>query len=139
MDALRLARQRYEAGGDAVLLIAIHQVKGREWPLVIVTGLEDGQFPSPRANPEEERRLAYVAMTRAQEQLMLVGAARCALRCGLGGQPVRGPAVSRTPASRFAFEAKLRTGTALGGDHRPAVRRRPRRRAAGRAARRRPC
>ncbi len=63
----------------AVSLMTIHAAKGLEWPVVIVTGMEDGLFPSLRqredATPgealEEERRLAYVAITRARERLVL--------------------------------------------------------------------
>jgi len=115
MDGLRLARQRYEAGGDALILSTIHQAKGLEWPCVIVTGLEEGQFPSQRANPEEERRLAYVAFTRAKERLTLAVPPDERFDAAWAGKAVRGPAVSRTPASRFVFEAELQTSLALGG------------------------
>jgi DNA helicase-2/ATP-dependent DNA helicase PcrA len=114
MDALRQARERYEAGGDAVLLSSIHQVKGREFPLVIVTGLEDGLFPSRRASAEEERRLAYVAMTRVQEQLLLVVPPDERFDAAWLGLPTRGPGRTKSAASPFAFEANLRTSTALG-------------------------
>jgi len=64
---------------DAVVLMTIHIAKGLEWPIVFITGLEDGLFPSLReregtnedAALEEERRLAYVAITRARERLIL--------------------------------------------------------------------
>jgi DNA helicase-2/ATP-dependent DNA helicase PcrA len=67
------------AGNDAVVLMTIHIAKGLEWPVVFITGLEDGLFPSLReregqnedAQLEEERRLAYVAITRARERLIL--------------------------------------------------------------------
>lgn len=114
MDGLRLNRQRYEAGGDVVLLSTIHQAKGLEWPFVIVTGLEAGQFPSPRSNTEEERRLAYVAITRAKEQLRLVVPADERFDALWEGRAPHGLGVSRTPASRFAFEANLHTSVALG-------------------------
>jgi DNA helicase-2/ATP-dependent DNA helicase PcrA len=118
MDALRRSRERYEAGGDAVLLSSIHQVKGREFPLVIVTGLEDGLFPSRRASaepvPEEERRLAYVAMTRAQERLLLVVPPDARFDAAWLGTPTRGPGLAKIAASSFAFEANLRTSSALG-------------------------
>ncbi len=65
--------------GEAVVLMTIHIAKGLEWPVVFLTGLEDGLFPSLReregvnedAALEEERRLAYVAITRARERLVL--------------------------------------------------------------------
>jgi len=114
MDALRQARERYDAGGDAVLLSSIHQVKGREFPLVIVAGLEDGLFPSRRASAEEERRLAYVAMTRVQEQLVLVVPPDERFDAAWLGIPTRGPGRTKSAASPFVFEANLRTSTALG-------------------------
>ena len=61
---------------DAVTMMTVHTAKGLEWPMVCVTGLEDGLFPLSRAfdDPatlEEERRLLYVAITRAGERLIL--------------------------------------------------------------------
>ena len=66
----------------AVVLMTIHVAKGLEWPVVFITGMEDGLFPSLRerdgisedAQLEEERRLAYVAMTRARQHLFLTHA-----------------------------------------------------------------
>jgi DNA helicase-2/ATP-dependent DNA helicase PcrA len=68
-----------EASAEAVVLMTIHIAKGLEWPVVFLTGMEDGLFPSLRerdgvsedAALEEERRLAYVAITRARERLVL--------------------------------------------------------------------
>jgi DNA helicase-2/ATP-dependent DNA helicase PcrA len=62
-----------------VTLMTVHAAKGLEFPVVIVTGLEDGVFPSLRDGDdprliEEERRLAYVAITRARERLFLTNA-----------------------------------------------------------------
>ena len=67
------------ASGESVTLMTIHVAKGLEWPAVFITGMEDGLFPSLReregvsedAQLEEERRLAYVAITRARKQLVL--------------------------------------------------------------------
>jgi len=71
-------RRRGGAGeaGDAVTLLTVHTAKGLEWPVVAVAGLEDGLFPLARAagepgGIEEERRLFYVALTRAGEKLYL--------------------------------------------------------------------
>lgn len=61
---------------DSLVLSTIHQAKGLEWNTVFVIGLVDGQFPHHKvfdkpAEMEEERRLFYVATTRAQENLYL--------------------------------------------------------------------
>jgi DNA helicase-2/ATP-dependent DNA helicase PcrA len=64
---------------DAVTLMTLHNAKGLEFPVVFITGLEDGLFPLARANDdpallEEERRLFYVGITRAQRKLYLTHA-----------------------------------------------------------------
>lgn len=60
---------------DAVTLSTIHQAKGMEWAVVLVPWLSEGMFPSPKAMDEgrmdEERRLFYVVVTRAKDQLYL--------------------------------------------------------------------
>ena len=68
-----------ERGGQ-VTLMTVHTAKGLEFPVVFVTGMEDGTFPHQRSlgdesELEEERRLAYVAITRARERLYLTRAA----------------------------------------------------------------
>ncbi len=70
-----------KASQDAVTLMTVHSAKGLEFPKVFVTGLEDGLFPLLREGSEgndlqEERRLMYVAVTRARQQLFLSYAKR---------------------------------------------------------------
>jgi DNA helicase II / ATP-dependent DNA helicase PcrA len=65
---------------DAVLLMTMHAAKGLEFPCVFLIGMEESIFPSSRAlydqdQMEEERRLCYVGMTRAREELFLTSAA----------------------------------------------------------------
>jgi DNA helicase-2/ATP-dependent DNA helicase PcrA len=114
MDRLARTRERYEAGGDAVLLTTIHQTKGLEYPLVVVLGLEQGQFPSRRGDPEEERRLAYVAITRAREELYLMIPPDEAFDAKLTGRKAPVIGRSRHEASRFAYEVDLRTSINVG-------------------------
>ena len=78
-----------DGGGTAVTMMTVHAAKGLEYPVVFVVGMEDGLFPSvreqfsfggdsfdadARKELEEERRLAYVAFTRAMERLILCSA-----------------------------------------------------------------
>ena len=68
-------------GANAVTLMTIHSAKGLEFPVVFLAGMEEGVFPSGRsiqdpAKLEEERRLCYVAITRAQKQLSMSYAAQ---------------------------------------------------------------
>ncbi len=82
-----------------VTLMTLHTAKGLEFPVVFLTGLEDGIFPHQRSlgdqpELEEERRLAYVGVTRAKERLYL---SRAVVRSAWG-------APSHNPASRFLDE-----------------------------------
>jgi len=93
------ADQLPEHEQGVVTLMTLHTAKGLEFPVVFVTGWEDGQFPHLRALGDpaelaEERRLAYVGITRAKEQLYLT---RAILRSSWGS-PVT------NPASRFLAE-----------------------------------
>lgn len=65
-----------EDRSDAVVLMTMHSAKGLEFPTVFIVGMEEGVFPHSRAfqdndELEEERRLAYVGITRAEKQLFL--------------------------------------------------------------------
>jgi DNA helicase-2/ATP-dependent DNA helicase PcrA len=68
-----------DAKEDAVILMTLHSAKGLEFPVVFMVGMEDGLFPGWRSfdekdKLEEERRLCYVGMTRAQNKLYLINA-----------------------------------------------------------------
>ena len=68
--------EQYDPDADAVVMMTMHSAKGLEFPNVFLTGLEEGLFPGTRSigeasEMEEERRLCYVAITRAKESLTL--------------------------------------------------------------------
>ncbi|OJY94933.1 MAG: DNA helicase II [Lysobacterales bacterium 63-13] len=74
--ALEAGEAQAGIGEDCVQLMTLHSAKGLEFPLVFLVGLEDGLFPSHKSveepgRLEEERRLAYVGITRTREQLVL--------------------------------------------------------------------
>ena len=83
-----------EPDRDAITLTTVHAAKGREWPVVVVMGLTEGNFPISYATTDaeiaEEQRLFYVAVTRAKQRLIL----------SLGRAQRQGAATTRTP-SRF--------------------------------------
>jgi DNA helicase-2/ATP-dependent DNA helicase PcrA len=79
LEGIALVSETDNIGGDGVLLMTLHSSKGLEFPVVLMTGMEDGVFPLSRAidepnELEEERRLCYVGMTRAKEVLYLTRA-----------------------------------------------------------------
>lgn len=74
-NALVADVDRYDETADAVVLMTIHSAKGLEFPIVVLPGMEDGIFPGMQNivgstdDMEEERRLAYVALTRAKQEI----------------------------------------------------------------------
>jgi DNA helicase-2/ATP-dependent DNA helicase PcrA len=114
--ALVADQDAYEGDADASTLITLHAAKGLEFPVVFIAGLEEGLFPHSRAldderQLEEERRLAYVGITRAKRRLYLSHAWRRAT-WGMGQAAV---------PSRFLLEipAELMIGPRLGGIDEP--------------------
>lgn len=100
-ELLERSRAHHEPTVNAVSLSAVHAAKGLEWRLVHLIGMSEGLFPSAYAikgeDIDEERRLAYVAVTRARDELRISGTA--------------GAAKIRRLPSRFIAEAGL--GVAL--------------------------
>jgi len=84
VDQLSLLSDADEEAGSKsarVLMMTMHSAKGLEFPVVVISGLEEGLFPHSRSSEdeaelEEERRLCYVGITRAQRRLVLTSAAR---------------------------------------------------------------
>ncbi|MBM7566426.1 DNA helicase PcrA [Paenibacillus sacheonensis] len=102
---------------DAVVLMTMHSAKGLEFPIVFIVGMEEGVFPHSRAlndndELEEERRLAYVGITRAEKQLFLT----CARMRTLFGR------TNANMPSRFLKEVpdELKTDASAVGRGRPA-------------------
>ncbi len=104
-----------EGGDNRVLLMTVHSAKGLEFPVVFMTGMEEGIFPgfmsinaeNPEEEIEEERRLCYVGMTRAKEKLFL---SSCSSRM------MRGE-IQENTESRFLKEI-MRSSLKVSGDRR---------------------
>jgi DNA helicase II / ATP-dependent DNA helicase PcrA len=109
-----------------VTLMTLHTAKGLEFPVVFLTGMEDGTFPHLRSlgdakELEEERRLAYVGITRARERLHL---SRAAVRSAWGAPQYNPPSrfLDEIPADLVQWERELSGAAAIGRrDQRPAV------------------
>lgn len=92
----------YNEDDDAVVLMTLHSAKGLEFPIVFIPGMEESVFPGNQSvyseeDLEEERRLAYVGITRAKEKLYLLNARRRMLY----------GTTNRNQASRFLREIPL--------------------------------
>ena len=128
-----------ENAGEGVVLMTLHSAKGLEFPTVFLLGLEEGVFPHSRAlmedeEMEEERRLAYVGITRAEQELFITNAQMRTLYGRTNMNPVsrfikeipedlledlNPPAPSRTSSARPSFmqgrSGAGRTGTGING------------------------
>jgi DNA helicase-2/ATP-dependent DNA helicase PcrA len=121
----------YEQRSERVSLMTAHSAKGLEFPCVFIVGMEEGVFPHAnssrdRAGVEEERRLFYVAMTRAMERLMLTSADE---RRRFGSSSYQSPSrfleevpdslmdVARAPSPRRAPQRKAVRGGDSGLDY----------------------
>ena len=116
LEAISLVTDLDENDPEAssVTLMTLHSAKGLEFPVVFLIGLEDGVFPHVRSlgDPdelEEERRLCYVGLTRAEERLYL---------CHAWSRMMFGTTDYRPP-SRFLDEIPAELIAVTGGDERP--------------------
>ncbi len=114
IDSMDKDEQEQGQPSDAVILMTMHSAKGLEFPIVFIIGMEEGVFPHSRAftddkELEEERRIAYVGITRAEKQLYLT----CARMRTLFGR------TAANAPSRFLEEVptelKSARGSAVGG------------------------
>ncbi len=126
---------RSDDGGNAVTLMTLHAAKGLEFPVVFVTGMEEGILPlytggePDRAELEEERRLFYVGMTRAKDRLYC-SHAHVRLRFGEYLSQVPSRFLAEIPAGlvrTLPYASGTAAGPGKGGSHRPKprVRKRP--------------
>lgn len=98
VKAARKAKAGADSGEqpDRVKLMSIHRSKGLEWPVVLVIGMNEGILPHGRAeDPDEERRLAYVAITRGRDVVHMSAVRSCAV----------GAKVVELPVSAFVEDA----------------------------------
>ena len=117
-------------------LMTLHNAKGLEYPIVFIIGMEDGVFPHSRAldegDVEEERRLAYVGITRAMRDLTLTYARRAQRFGGAGSFGVRSRFIDEIPRELTdQAAARLGAGCRRAGSPRGRARRPPRPRRGG--------
>jgi DNA helicase-2/ATP-dependent DNA helicase PcrA len=120
-EMARLCVVDRQVTSDTLLITSIHRAKGLEWPLVILPGLEDGFLPlcreedrSVAESMEDERRLFYVAVTRAKEQLVCMHPVDNRLTESIRKNRKSVPG-QRGRASRFLYEANIGLSISLGG------------------------
>jgi len=108
-SALASDQDKYDSASDTVRLMTVHAAKGLEFPVVIVAGLEKTLFPlqneERESDMDEERRLFYVAVTRARDELMLTHAG---MRRVWGQMMVRQPSSFLTEIPEEVVEWKTR-------------------------------
>lgn len=119
-ELLELLQKKPEVAQDSVTITSIHKAKGLEWKAVIVMGLSEGEFPvssdeSLDNELEEERRLFYVAVTRAKNKLFLLGPDDSLLKKWQANDWYGFPNKHTPRASRFLFEAELPKCIQAGG------------------------
>ncbi|WP_151173307.1 DNA helicase Rep [Pseudoalteromonas ruthenica] len=104
-----MERNEEEDDGDAVQLLTLHASKGLEYPYVFMVGMEEGLLPHQTSidedNVEEERRLAYVGITRAQQELVMTYA-KSRRQFGETITPEISRFVEELPQQDLAFEAR---------------------------------
>lgn len=116
----------YDEAVDAITLITLHQAKGLEFPVVFITGMEEGLLPHYRSidNPdqlEEERRLCYVGITRCMERLFLTRAFRRGLMFA-GGPTTPSRFLQEIPPDLTAATKPFeKSRTVLGPSEEPAL------------------
>ncbi len=116
LETLRKGVDKDGNRGEGILITSVHRSKGLEWPFVIMPGLAQGKFPYiPRTsdqawNIEDERRLFYVGMTRAQEKLVMIcpNDRKLALFLGKGSDsPPEIIEPDPANASQFVYETNI--------------------------------
>ena len=115
----------WEPDADAVVVATFHRAKGLQWPAVFVVGLADGLVPlaaaRSRAARAEERRLLYVALTRAEDELTCTWAAHPDERAALAGATARTPspwlAAMETAIAELGAAARAPDGTTHAAEH----------------------
>jgi len=116
LEGLRSGQMYHKKHDDVILITSIHRSKGLEWPFVIMPHLIQGRFPHiPRnrqniAPIEDERRLFYVAMTRAQERVVFIAPKDDALSFALSNgldHPNGSVPNDGTRASQFLYEMNI--------------------------------